>query len=149
MRGLLNANPVFWPSCRHAMRNAMVLFAITTLSSAPALAQYAEEWHEWHGQQGPDWLPPPAVPSLGLQYGAGYPAPGYYYPDHSYGYDTYPAQRYSYGYSAGFSDGFAAGYDHGFTGGLNNAFADTYDGGYADPHGYSGYYGYANPYQGY
>jgi hypothetical protein len=70
------------------MRRAIVLFAITVLPPAPALAQYAEEWQEWHGQQwkgGPGWLPPPAEPALGSQYGAGYPAPGYYYPDHSYG----------------------------------------------------------------
>ena len=118
---------------------------------APAVAQYAEEWHEWHGQQwngGPGGLPPRPGPSLGYQYGAGYPAPGSYDPDHSYGYYPYPAQPFPSGYSAGFSEGFAAGYDHGFTGGLNNAFAGAYDSGYAGRYGY-GSYGYPYPYQGY
>ena len=129
----------------------MVLFAILVLSPA-ALAQYAEEWHEWHGQQwngGPGWFPPPTEPSLDSQYGGGYAAPGYYYPDHSSGYYSYHPQTYPYEYSAGFSAGFAAGYEHGFTGGLNNAFAGAYDGGYAGRYGYAGYYGYPNPYRSY
>ena len=152
MRGLLNAIPVSEPSRLRLIRSAMVLFAVTMFPYAPALAQYAEEWHELHGQQwngGPGWLPSPSEPSLDPRYGAGYSPPWYYYPDYSYGYYPYPTQPYPYGYSAGFSDGFAAGYGHGFTGGLNNAFAGAYDGGYAGRYGYGGYYGYPNPYHGY
>src|SRR3954447_23221345 len=149
MRGLII--PVSGPLRRCSARSAIILVAITVLPPAPAVAQYAEEWHEWHGQQwngGPSGLPPPPGPSLGYQYGTGYPAPGSYDPDHSYGYYPYPAQPYPYGYSAGFSEGFAAGYDHGFTGGLNNAFAGAYDSGYAGRYGYGGYR-YPHPHTGF
>ena len=129
-------------SCLRLLRrcsawNAVILFALTALPTAPAVAQYAGEWHEWHGQQwsgGPGGLPPPPYPTPGSPYGIGYPTPGYYYSDHTYGY----LQPYPYGYSAGFSEGFAAGYDQGFTGGLNNASAGAY-GGYAGQYDYYGY----------
>ena len=151
MRGVIRVIPVPWPLRRCFAQSAIILFATTVLSTAPAVAQYAGEWHEWHGQQwngGPGGLPPPPDPALGSRYGGGYPAPGYYYSDHSYGYYPNRPQPYPNGYSAGFSDGFAAGYDHGFTGGLNNGSATAYDGGYAGRYGYGGY-GYPSPYHGY
>jgi hypothetical protein len=148
MRGQIGAIPVPRSSRCCSTRIVAALFVIGLLPPAPALARYAEEWHEPHGQQwggGPGWSSLPAEPALSYQYGSGYPVAGYYYPDHSYGSYPYRLQPFPYGYSAGFSDGFAAGYDHGVTGGLNNAFAN----GYASESGYGAYYGYPYPYHGY
>ena len=86
---MIRVVPVSGPLRRCSARSAIILFAITVLPSAPAVAQYAGEWHEWQGQQwngGPGGLPPPPAPALGSQYARGYPAPGYYYSDRSYGY---------------------------------------------------------------
>ena len=134
------------------MRPGVLLLGIVAILPSPASAQYASEWHEWHGQEwnsGPGWSPP-AEPALGYHYGSGYPAAGYYYPDHGYGY-PYDPQPHPYGYSAGFSDGFAAGYDHGFTGGLNSGFGGASAAGpYGGYYGYGyGAYSYPYPYHGY
>ena len=142
-----------WWLDRRKMRAAMILFGVAALLPSRASAQYASEWHEWHGQEwngSPGWLSPPPQTALGYQYGSGNTAGGYYYPDAGYGYPYHPEPYRYNGYSAGFSDGFTAGYDHGFTGGLNNAFA----GGYAvTPYAgyYYGYgsYSYPYPYHGY
>ena len=134
-----------WRRCRK-MRTTVILFGIVAGLPSPASAQYASEWHEWHGQEwsgGPGRLSPPPEPALGYHYGSGYPAAGYNYPDHGYGYPYVPVP-YPYGYSTGFSDGFAAGYDHGFTGGLNNGLAGAYAAGLYG--GYYGYGAYAHPY---
>ena len=130
-----------WCDCRAAM----ILFGVALLLPSPIFAQYASEWHEWHGQEwngAPGWLSLPQ-PAFGYYYGSSYPAGTHYYPVPSYGY-PYDPPPYHYGYSAGFSEGFTAGYDHGFSGGLNEAYATDYA-----ARLYGGYYGrraYGYPY---